>query len=118
MSDSRFTTTHKETMLKKDHKQNSDIASKQAGEFIAIKAVEYFAAHPEALAGFLSYTGTGPAELKANINNPDFLASVLDYMMIDEPTLLDFAQSLDLNPQDIVKARLLLPGADAELVCS
>ena len=91
---------------------------KQVGEFIAIKAIEYLAQTPESLGAFLSYTGTGPADLKANIDNPVFLASVLDFMMTDESILLDFASTMDLNPQDIVKARLHLPGADTELVCS
>lgn len=93
-------------------------AATKAGEFIAVKAIEFFAGNPEALAGFFAHTGSGPADLKANLGNPMFLASILDYMMMDESVLLEFAKTMDLNPQDIVKARLMLPGADAELVCS
>lgn len=99
-------------------KQKGQAQSVKAGEFIALKGIEFFAQNPEALAGFFAHTGSGPSDLKANISNPLFLASILDYMMMDESVLLEFAQTMDLRPQDIVKARLMLPGADTELVCS
>lgn len=91
---------------------------KEAAEFIAIQAVRYMAQNPEAFGSFLVYAGVGPADLKASIQSPEFLAGVLDYLMTDEPLLLDFAKTMDLRPQDIVKARLLFPGAEGELVCS
>jgi hypothetical protein len=86
-------------------------------ELIAVKAAEYMAQNPEALGGFLAHAGVGPGDLKTAIASPDFLAGVLDYMMMDEPTLVDFAKTMDLSPQDIVKARLCFPGSEGELVC-
>ena len=86
-------------------------------EFIAVKAVEYMAQNVETLGGFLAHAGVGPQDLKTAISSPEFLAGVLDYMMMDEPTLLDFAKTMDLKPQDIVKARLCFPGSEVELIC-
>ena len=85
---------------------------------IAVKAVQYLAQNPEALGGFLAHAGVGPADLKTAISSPEFLAGTLDYMMIDEAILMDFAQSMQLSPQDIVKARLCFPGADGDYNCS
>ncbi len=87
-------------------------------ELIAIKAVQYLAQNPESLGGFLAHAGVGPADLKTAISSPEFLAGTLDYMMVDESILMDFAQSMALAPQDIVKARLCFPGADGELIVS
>jgi len=87
-------------------------------ELIAVKAVQYLAQNPEALGGFLAYAGVGPADLKTAISSPEFLAGTLDYMMVDESVLMDFAQSMQLSPQDIVKARLCFPGADGEFVAA
>lgn len=86
-------------------------------ELIAVKAVQYLAQNPDSLGSFLAHAGVGPGELKTAISSPEFLAGTLDYMMLDEGVLMDFAQSMDLSPQDIVKARLCFPGADGELVC-
>ena len=86
-------------------------------DFIAVKAVEYMAQNLETLGGFLAHAGVGPADLKESISDPSFLAGVLDYMMMDEATLLDLAKTMDLSPQDIVKARLCFPGSEGELVC-
>ena len=86
-------------------------------EFVAVKAVEYMAQNIETLGGFLAHAGVGPGELKTAISSPEFLAGVLDYMMMDEGVLMDFAKTMDLAPQDIVKARLCFPGSEGELVC-
>ncbi|NCP61961.1 MAG: DUF3572 domain-containing protein [Alphaproteobacteria bacterium] len=92
--------------------------AREYAELIAVKAVQYLAQNPDALGGFLAYAGIGPADLKTAISSPEFLAGTLDYMMTDEPILLDFAGTMELSPQDIVKARLCFPGADGEFVCS
>jgi len=94
---------------------------REAAEYIAIKAIEYFAANPESLGSFLAHAGVGPGDLKSAMTDPktssEFLGGVLDYMMMDEKMLLNFAETMGISPPDIVKARLCFPGGDAEMIC-
>lgn len=93
----------------------------EAAEFVAVKAIEYFARNPEALGTFMAYAGVGPDDLRHALTNPktstDFLVGVLDYLMMDEKMLLDFATEMQITPQDIVKARLCFPGASDDMIC-
>ncbi len=101
--------------------KNPQKKGREAAEYVAIKAIEYFAKNPESLGSFLAHAGVGPSDLKTAMTDPktscEFLGGVLDYMMIDEKMLLDFAKDMDISPPDIVKARLCFPGGDAEMIC-
>ena len=60
---------------------------------------------------FLAVTGTTPQQIRSEMDRPEFIAAILDFMMEDEAFLKDFADSQDLNPAAITLARLRLPGA-------
>lgn len=59
---------------------------------------------------FFALTGITPQQIRAEMNKPEFVAGVLDYMLADEPFLREFADGQDLNPEAITLARLRLPG--------
>ncbi len=87
-----------------------DSARREAAEAMAVAALTYLANEPEALGGFLATTGIGPDQIRTAATDPEFLAGVLDYFLSDEPLLIAFAKSEDINPAEIQRARIALGG--------
>ena len=52
----------------------------------------------------------GPDQIRTAATDPEFLAGVLDYFLSDEPLLIAFAKSEDINPAEIQRARIALGG--------
>lgn len=90
--------------------KNSDTNASQA-EVVALDVLRYLACEPERFSRFLSLSGLSPQDISVLAGQPDFLASVMDYLLSDEKLLLEFAESDSLKPQAIVNLRQKLPGA-------
>ena len=73
-------------------------------ESIGVSALLFLAGDMQRLSRFLTMTGVGPAELRAESRSPHMLAAVLDHMLQDESMLLVF------NPAETCK-----PPADGAL---
>jgi hypothetical protein len=82
--------------------------SAEEGEVLGVAALEYLAAEPDRLSRFLGISGLGPQNLRQAASDPRFLASVLDYVIADEPLLIGLASSRDVPPERIVAARAAL----------
>jgi hypothetical protein len=87
-----------------------DTARRDAAETLAIGALTYLAAEPEALGGFLATTGIGPDQIRTAARDPEFLSGVLDYFLSDEALLLAFAKSENINPTEVQRARAAFGG--------
>lgn len=90
--------------------KNSDTNMSHA-EVVALDVLRFLACEPERFSRFLSLSGLSPQDISALAGQPDFLASVMDYLLSDEKLLLEFAESDSLKPQAIVNLRQKLPGA-------
>ena len=77
-------------------------------EWIAIQCLTFLAGDAGRLGRFLALTGAGPADLAASRDDPRMLASVLEYMLGDEPMLLEFAANNNHPPEHIQMAWDLL----------
>jgi hypothetical protein len=82
--------------------------SKDSAEMLAIGALAFLAGRPEALSRFLALVGIGPATLRAAAADPAFLAGVLDYLLGDEPLLMDYAAEAGIEAAAIAEARQAL----------
>ncbi len=80
------------------------------GEVLGLAALEYLAAEPDRLSRFLGISGLGPQNLRAAAADPRFLASVLDYVIADEPLLIGLAASRAVSPERILAARSAMEG--------
>lgn len=80
----------------------------EAAEWVGIHALSFLAGDVARLGRFLSLTGIGPADIAANKDDPQFLASVLEYLLGDEPLLLEFAANQSYPPEKIQTAWDLL----------
>ena len=81
---------------------------REVAEIVAIQALSFIAANPERLGLFLAESGIGPETLRTAAADPQFLASVLDFVMRDDATVKAFAGTTELHPTNIAAARQVL----------
>ena len=79
-------------------------------ETIAIRAVAWLAGNEDLLPTFLGATGASESDLRARLAEPEFLGSVLEFLMMDDVWVVQFCDSADLAYDQIMQARQTLPG--------
>jgi hypothetical protein len=94
---------------KPDPKQRQEAATA-----VAIAALSFVAGEPERLGRFLAITGIGPESIRAAAREPQFLLGVLDYVVSDEPLLIEFANQAGFDPEHVTRARDVLAGPPAQ----
>jgi hypothetical protein len=87
---------------------------REVAEIVAIQALTFVAGDPERLGLFLAESGLGPETLRTAAANPQFLASVLDFVMRDDATVKAFADATELHPTNVAAARQVLGDPDWE----
>jgi uncharacterized protein DUF3572 len=87
---------------------------RQVAETVAIQALSYLAAEPARLGRFLAETGLGPETLRGSAKSPEFLVSVLDFVLSDETLVKEFAAARELKPSTVGAAREALGGPSWE----
>ena len=63
----------------------------------AIAVLGWLADDPEMFGRFLALTGVAPGQVRNAVNDPGFLAGLMDFLMNHEPTLLQFCQDNDVR---------------------
>ena len=81
---------------------------REVAEIVAVQALSFIAGDSERLGAFLAETGLGPQSLRAAASDPQFLASVLDFVLRDDATVKAFAKQSELHPTNIAAAREVL----------
>jgi len=87
---------------------------REVAEIVAVQALTFLAGAPDKLGLFLSESGIGPETLRSAASDPKFLAGVLDFIMRDDVTVKEFADSSQLPPATIAAARDALNGPSWE----
>jgi hypothetical protein len=87
---------------------------REVAEIVAIQALTFVAGDPERLGLFLAESGLGPETLRTAAANPQFLTSVLDFVMRDDATVKAFADATQLHPTNVAAARQVLGDPDWE----
>ena len=70
----------------------------------AIAVLGWLANEPDMFGRFLALTGVEPAQVRNAINEPAFLAGMLDFLMNHEPTLLAFCETSGIPPEAVAAA--------------
>jgi hypothetical protein len=81
---------------------------REVAEIVAVQALGFIAGEPERLGQFLAESGIGPETLRTAASDPQFLASVLDFVMRDDATVKAFAEVSKLHPTNIAAAHQAL----------
>lgn len=87
--------------------------AKHSAEVLALEALGWLVAEEDLLPIFLGSTGAGEAELRARAAEPEFLASVLDFLLLDDAWVLRFSSATGHAPEMMQRARAALPGGAA-----
>jgi hypothetical protein len=81
---------------------------REVAEIVAVQALSFIAGDPERLGLFLAESGLGPETLRTAATEPQFLTSVLDFVLRDDATVKAFASASQLHPTNIAAARQVL----------
>ena len=84
--------------------------SQDSAEILAIEALSWLVGNDELLPVFLGATGASEADLRARARNPEFLASVLDFLLMDDAWIAAFCEASDYASDFPMRARAALPG--------
>ena len=77
---------------------------------MALEALAFLAADPDVFGRFAELSGLDPASARQRAAEPEFLASVLDFLLSDEVLLVNFCNDGSTDPRLIHLARHALGG--------
>lgn len=86
--------------------------TRDEAETVALQALGWLAGNDELLPVFLGATGASATDLRARAADPEFLASVLDFVAMDDGWIGAFCTDSGLPPEAPLAARQSLPGGD------
>ncbi len=81
-------------------------------ETIALRALAWLAEDDDMLRNFCGATGMSPGDLREAAHDPEFLAGVLDFLILDDAWVEAFAGAAGLSADAPIRARSALPGGD------
>lgn len=82
----------------------------ESADVVALNALGWLVGNDELLPVFLGATGASEADLRARAGEPDFLASVLDFLLMDDAWVMAFCTAHGLPGEVVLRARADLPG--------
>lgn len=82
----------------------------ELAEIGAMRALAWLAGTENLVDVFLGSTGTSPEDLRARAAEPEFLASVLDFVLMDDAWVIACAEALEMAPERLIEMRQALPG--------
>ena len=86
--------------------------SVEASETMALQVLAWLANDQELLGVFTGATGAGADDLRSRAGDPVFLASVLDFLLMDDAWVMRFCDDEGVAYGDILPARAALPGGE------
>ena len=86
----------------------------EAAQTIALQAAAFIFAEDALRDRFIALSGTGADDIRARIQEPGFLASLLEFLMGHEPDLLAFAGAAGEKPEVVVNAWRTLGGGSGQ----
>ena len=85
---------------------------KEQAETVAIQALGWLAGEDELLGVLLGASGADVNDLKQMAQNPEFLGSVLDFILMADSHVTGFCDAVGLAYEIPMQARQYLPGGE------
>jgi hypothetical protein len=85
-----------------------DRMNPEKAEILALEALAWLAGQPEGIARFLTVSGLEAADLRRAAGDRDLLGALLDFLLTNEPLLLEFCQSASISTSAVHQARFRL----------
>lgn len=84
----------------------------ETAETKALALLAWLAGQAEILPVFMGATGVGEDDLRARAAEPEFLASLMDFLLMDDNWVIQGAEATGIAPQEFVLIRAALPGGE------
>ena len=84
--------------------------TQDSAELLSIEALSWLIGNDELLPVFLGSTGANADDLRNRAQDPEFLASVLDFLLMDDAWIEAFCVENEYKPDLPMRARAALPG--------
>ena len=84
--------------------------SRDSAEVVALEALGWLAGNDDLAGIFLGSTGASASDLRERASDPEFLASVLDFLLMDDAWIESFCEDKDYRTDFPLRARAALPG--------
>ena len=84
--------------------------TQDAAETLALDAVTWLVAQHDLLPVFLGATGASESDLRSRVGDPEFLASVLEFVLMDDAWVQQFCDTRGHAYDAPMRARAGLPG--------
>ncbi|MBE9477007.1 MAG: DUF3572 domain-containing protein [Proteobacteria bacterium] len=84
--------------------------TKNQAEVVAIKALGWLSAQDDLMMTFLGATGSGLDDVRERAGDADFLASVMDFILMDDNWVRGFCDEQSLPYDAPQHLRMALPG--------
>ena len=84
----------------------------ELAEIRAMGMLGWLAGQDDLLPVFLGATGTSEADLRARAGDPEFLAAVVDFIVMDDQWVLACASAQGWPPEEVMMIRAGLPGGN------
>ena len=84
--------------------------SRDMAETFALKALSWLAGQEDLLPVFMGASGVGQNDLRERAGDPEFLASVLDFLLKDDAWIVSACDALGVPYETPRIARAALPG--------
>ncbi|ARE39618.1 hypothetical protein RGUI_1477 [Rhodovulum sp. P5] len=79
---------------------------------MALRALAWLVAHDELRPVFLGSTGLAQEDLLHRADDPEMLAAILDFLLMDDAWVIAFCQAEGLPGEALLQARADLPGGN------
>jgi hypothetical protein len=86
------------------HDQQGIRSGAVQAEEIAGTVLGWLAGEPDMLSRFMALSGMQPQQLRYAVNDPQFLAGMIDFLMAHEPTLMAFCEATGTKPEAVAAA--------------
>ena len=77
----------------------------EKAEILALEALAWLAGHPDGIARFLAVSGLEAGDLRRAVGDRELLGSVLDFLLANEPLLVEFCQNASMSSRSVHAAR-------------
>lgn len=88
------------------------MTARETAETLALQALGWLVATEDLLPVFLGSTGLSEADLRTRADDPELLAAVLDFLLMDDAWVTRFCDEHALGYHTLVEARAALPGGE------
>jgi hypothetical protein len=86
--------------------------TRNAADTVALEAMTWLVGNEDLLQVFLGATGASESDLRGALDDPDFLGSVLDFILMDDAWIIACCDARGWPYERLAQARQALPGGE------